>query len=248
MKTSTIKVFNSEYLVVEDPDSIIKSSNLYCRIWSSTFILHTLLLRIYRAKKFSSFLEIGCGLGILTCEAAKLFKSADAATKKAKVYGFDFVAEAILLSKANAKLQGVDVAEFFQFNWHNQVKGSLLEELGRFDLIIASDCLYMSNSIGSIARLVQDCLSSSGLFILVDPGRGYEQEFLDKISSMDGLKSKLLVLDGDRLARMLTLSKETLIANGEETKIQGDMIRANVIFVWSGPDLEKEGLISYGIL
>lgn len=234
------QVFNSRYLFVKDPDSILKGSNLYARLWSSSLVLHELLDRVFlepiiSAKETPSraavaddvngrvvVLEVGSGLGITACDFVKKWKSSSQGQVPLSYYGFDFVKEAVEIARKNAILHDLNVnmeslddgsrtnLVFFQHNWHNNllVGDSFESSLVRknVDLLIASDVLYMRNSLEPLARLVRQCLgkSPSSVAIFIDPGRGNEQEFID-------------LFDGDEkeyLVRLVVLTKKELVESG----------------------------------
>ena len=171
-------------------------------------------------------LEVGSGLGITACEFVKRWKSCNRKVPLS-YYGFDFVKEAVEISRKNALLHHLNVnmesldclddsldddrltkLDFFQHNWHNNLLDSdhgiksSLNVMKNVDLLIASDVLYMRNSLGPLARLVRQCLGRpSSVAMFIDPGRGNEQEFID-------------LFDGDVIVELVVLTRKELVESG----------------------------------
>ena len=160
-------------------------------------------------------LEVGSGLGITACEFVKRWKSYNRKVPLS-YYGFDFVKEAVEISRKNALLHNLNVnmesldclddsltkLDFFQHNWHNNLLDSDHGIKKNVDLLIASDVLYMRNSLGPLARLVRQCLGRpSSVAMFIDPGRGNEQEFID-------------LFDGDVIVELVVLTRKELVESG----------------------------------
>jgi predicted nicotinamide N-methyase len=84
-----------------------------------------------------------------------------------------------------------DVKVFFERNLrHNsmQIPYQTLDwceednQIGKFDLVLASDVLYESRHPKSIAQAFTRLITEDGEIWLADPGRGYLQRFVDEMS------------------------------------------------------------------
>ena len=211
-------------MVVSSPDSIAQGSNLYARIWSSSFVLHRFFEELVAHPFFkvslnstqTIILEAGCGMGLLSCEIAKIFQGKENVARNANprnkshlqspsfpsVTGFDFVHEAVEISRINAELHHFSNSQvsFFQYNWHSPF--SRPDLIDSVTLLLGSDILYMSNSISSLAKLLFECLDVEGVGLLIDPGRGNESNLIEYIKDH---------YDEKMWCRLIILTKNNLI-------------------------------------
>ena len=131
-------------------------------LWPSARVLaeHVLSLR----GDGRSLLELGCGCGLVaTC---------------ASIAGFDVVAsdyyeDALRFARVNARLNGAPALRGLLLDWRH-----LPPELGRFEVVLASDVLYERTYGPLMANVLAQTLAKSDVAIVADPGRIAREEFL----------------------------------------------------------------------
>jgi ETFB lysine methyltransferase len=131
-------------------------------LWPSARVLaeHVLALRGNRR----SLLELGCGCGLVaTC---------------ASIAGFDVVAsdyyeDALRFTRVNAQRNGAPPLRVLLLDWRH-----LPSDLGRFEVVLASDVLYERTYGPLMAKVLAQTLAKSGVAIVADPGRVAREEFL----------------------------------------------------------------------
>ena len=115
-------------------------------------------------------LELGCGLGLVSIGA--IFGGAD-------VTATDYYEDATrfaMLNVADATGKRIDAR---MVNWVE-----LPRDLGRFDVVLASDVLYEHRYAPLVANAIAATLVRGGEAIVADPGRIALREFLDECESL----------------------------------------------------------------
>ena len=115
-------------------------------------------------------LELGCGLGLV---------SIGAILGGAEVTATDYYEDATrfaLLNVADATGKRIDAR---MVNWVD-----LPRDLGRFDVVLASDVLYEHRYASLVANAIASTLVRGGEAIVADPGRIALREFLDECESL----------------------------------------------------------------
>ena len=115
-------------------------------------------------------LELGCGLGLV---------SMGAVLGGAEVTATDYYEDATrfaLLNVADATRKRIDAR---MVNWVE-----LPRDLGRFDVVLASDVLYEHRYASLVANAIAATLVRGGEAIVADPGRIALREFLDECESL----------------------------------------------------------------
>ena len=115
-------------------------------------------------------LELGCGLGLV---------SMGAVLGGADVTATDYYEDATrfaLLNVADATRKRIDVR---MVNWVE-----LPRDLGKFDVVLASDVLYEHRYASLVANAIATTLVRGGEAIVADPGRIALREFLDECESL----------------------------------------------------------------
>jgi ETFB lysine methyltransferase len=112
------------------------------------------------------FLELGCGAGLVSVAAA--------------MAGFDVTAtdyydEALRFTALNVLLNTGVLIETRSADWRR-----FPHDIGRFELVVASDVLYEREHAGLIAAVLDRTLSGRGSAIIADPGRLAAPEFIDQ--------------------------------------------------------------------
>ena len=103
-------------------------------------------------------LELGCGLGLASLVLQR--RGADITASDHHPLAGEFL-------RANAELNGLPPIAFRNVAW-----GQAHPELGRFDLIIASDVLYERNHPEELAGFLGLHAQPAAEIVIADPGRG----------------------------------------------------------------------------
>jgi predicted nicotinamide N-methyase len=115
-------------------------------------------------------LELGCGLGLVAIGAA--FAGAE-------VTATDYYEDALEFAALNvAEATGRTIATRM-VNWVEMPR-----DLGRFDVVLASDVLYEHRYAGLVANAIATTLVRGGEAIVADPGRIALREFLDECETL----------------------------------------------------------------
>src|SRR3954451_21275429 len=115
-------------------------------------------------------LELGCGLGLVAIGAT--FAGAE-------VTATDYYEDALEFAALNvAEATGRTIATRM-VNWVEMPR-----DLGRFDIVLASDVLYEHRYASLVANAIAATLVRGGEAIVADPGRIALQEFLDECDAL----------------------------------------------------------------
>ena len=155
---------NADDLISEDDYVMDERLPYWADLWPSAQVLaeevRTLRLRGQRV------LELGCGLGLVAIGAA---------LAGAEVTATDYYEDALLFVKLNVlEATGRTIATRM-VNWVEMPK-----DLGRFDLVLASDVLYEHRYAPLVANAIASTLVRGGEAIVADPGRIALDAFLDE--------------------------------------------------------------------
>ena len=111
-------------------------------------------------------LELGCGLGLVSTAAA--FAGAD-------VTATDYYDDALLFAKLNALQATGRTIATRMVNWV-----AMPPDLGKFDVVLASDVLYEHRYAPLVASAIAATLVRGGEAIVADPGRIALEAFLEE--------------------------------------------------------------------
>jgi len=143
---------------------------LFGIVWESSEILAEMMLDYHVAGGLAGkrILDLGCGMGLVSL----LLKSLDTDITAMDIHAVteDFLAR-------NASLNLVGSIPFVNASWSDE-----LNNLGNFDLILASDVLYEPRHIKTMAAFLNSHVSVSGEVIIVDPDRGQLDGFRKDMS------------------------------------------------------------------
>ena len=118
-------------------------------------------------------LELGCGMGLVSTALA---------LAGAQVLATDYYEDAMLFARVNAWRNAGVAIETRYVDWR-----AFPTDLGRFDLVLASDVLYEKPYAALIAHAVNLTLDRDGVAIVADPGRIAAEAFVQE-SSARGLR------------------------------------------------------------
>lgn len=111
-------------------------------------------------------LELGCGMGLVSSTLALLGY---------EVLATDYYDDALEFTRYNALRNAGAEIETRNVDWRH-----FPSDLGRFDLVVASDVLYERPYAALVAHALNMTLAPGGLAIVADPGRVAVAAFLDE--------------------------------------------------------------------
>jgi ETFB lysine methyltransferase len=159
---------NADDLIRED--DFVRDERLpyWADLWPSARILADELTVMRLAGQ--RVLELGCGLGLVAIGAT---------LAGAEVTATDYYDDALEFAALNvAEATGRTIATRM-VNWVDMPL-----DLGRFDVVLASDVLYEHRYAGLVANAIAATLVRGGEAIVADPGRIALKEFLDECESL----------------------------------------------------------------
>lgn len=157
---------NADDLISEDDYVEDERLPYWADLWPSAQILanEVAIMRLAGQR----VLELGCGLGVVALGAAMA---------GAEVTATDYYDDAILFASLNvATATGKSIATRM-VNWV-----AMPEDLGKFDVVLASDVLYEHRYASMVADAIAKTLRRGGEAIVADPGRIALEEFLEECS------------------------------------------------------------------
>ena len=152
---SILKPANSDDLIREE--DFVKDERLpyWADVWPSSLILAGKLLGLKGHGKTA--LELGCGVGLSTLAAT---------TAGYDVLSTDYYEDALDVTRANVFRNLGTLARTRLVDWRH-----LPDDLGRFDLVFASDVLYEKEYAELLPVIFNQVLVRSGIALIADPGR-----------------------------------------------------------------------------
>ena len=164
---------NADDLISEDDYVRDERLPYWADLWPSAQILaNDVAIMRFRGQRV---LELGCGLGVVAIGAV---------LAGAEVTATDYYEDALLFAQLNvAEATGQAIATRM-VDWV-----SMPEDLGKFDVVLASDVLYEHRYASMVAEAIATTLVRGGEAIVADPGRIALDEFLEECSDR-GLASE----------------------------------------------------------
>ncbi|HEV2017767.1 MAG TPA: methyltransferase domain-containing protein [Gemmatimonadaceae bacterium] len=152
---SILRPANSDDLIREE--DFVKDERLpyWADVWPSSLILAGKLLGLKGRGKTA--LELGCGVGLSTLAAT---------TAGYDVLATDYYEDALDVTRANVFRNLGKLARTRLVDWRH-----LPDDLGRFDLVFASDVLYEKEYAELLPLILDRVLVPSGIALIADPGR-----------------------------------------------------------------------------
>ena len=164
---------NADDLISEDDYVADERLPYWADLWPSAQILanEVALMRLGNQR----VLELGCGLGVVALGAAMA---------GAEVTATDYYDDALLFAALNVHAATGKSIATRMVNWV-----AMPEDLGKFDVVLASDVLYEHRYAAMVADAIAKTLVRGGEAIVADPGRIALEEFLEECSDR-GLASE----------------------------------------------------------
>ncbi len=152
---SILRPANSDDLIREE--DFVKDERLpyWADVWPSSIILAGKLLELEGHGKTA--LELGCGVGLSTLAAT---------SAGFDVLSTDYYEDALDVTRANVFRNLATIARTRMVDWRH-----FPEDLGRFDLVFASDVLYEKEYAELLPVLLRRLLVPGGIALIADPGR-----------------------------------------------------------------------------
>jgi len=153
---------NADDLITEE--DFVRDERLpyWADIWPSSHALAERVARLQGAGRRA--VEFGCGLGLVLTAAARA---------GFQPLGTDYFEDALLFARVNVWRNASAGMETRYVDWR-----AFPDDLGTFDLVLASDVLYERQYGVLMADAFARTLAPGGAAILADPGRLARDEFL----------------------------------------------------------------------
>jgi predicted nicotinamide N-methyase len=155
---------NADDLISEDDYVMDERLPYWADLWPSAQVLAEEVRTMRLAGQ--RVLELGCGLGIVAIAA--MLAGAD-------VTATDYYEDALLFAKLNAMDATGRTLATRMVNWVE-----MPSDLGRFDVVLASDVLYEHRYAPLVANAIASTLVRGGEAIVADPGRIALEGFLEE--------------------------------------------------------------------
>jgi predicted nicotinamide N-methyase len=157
---------SAEDLISEEDFERDERLPYWAELWPSSRVLAEFVRPMIGARR--SLLELGCGSGLVTTSAC---------LAGFDVVASDYYADACLFARVNAARNGASGPRSLLVDWR-----ALPRDLGRFDVVLASDVLYERPYGGLVANAIGESLAVDGTAYLADPGRVGRDEFLEHLA------------------------------------------------------------------
>lgn len=159
---------SADELISEDDFTRDERLPYWADVWPSSIVLAARALSLKGDGR--RLLELGCGLGLVASAAA--------------IAGFDVLAtdyyeDALSFARVNADVNAGVALATRHVDWR-----AIPEDLGTFDVVLASDVLYERPNGALVARVLAATLSARGEALLADPGRIAAPAFVEECTSV----------------------------------------------------------------
>lgn len=128
-------------------------------------------------------LEVGCGIALPSHVLNE---------RGADITATDYNPDAGAFLDRNTALNERPRIPFVLADW-----ADLSSDMGRFDLIVASDVLYEPDQVINLSRFVERHAAPAAVMLLVDPGRGFLNRFTRKMADLGFSNTRESVPLGD---------------------------------------------------
>ncbi len=152
--------------VADDPEQNLP---YWSEIWPSGIALAGDIVRSPERVRGRRVLELGSGVGIT---------AAVALSHGAMLTATDYAEESLLLTRMTCLQNvGTEPAGVHRINWRTPAVSALANN-GRFDVVLAADCVYETRDIEPLRAAIDMLLAPGGALWLADPGRKPAKTFL----------------------------------------------------------------------
>lgn len=152
---SILKPANADDLIREEDFVMDERLPYWADVWPSSIVLAEKLLEL--DGKGKTALELGCGVGLSTLAAT---------TSGFDVLSTDYYEDALDVTRANVFRNLGKSARTRLVDWRH-----VPSNLGRFDLVFASDVLYEKEYAALLPAILHSVMAASGMALIADPGR-----------------------------------------------------------------------------
>ena len=156
------------------PDDPLKQFPLWAKLWDASLILADELASL-SVRPGRTFVEIGCGLGLVGIVAASFGH---------EVTMTEYDPHALAFARANASLNGLAELKVVPLDWNQPA----LNET--FDLIIGSEIIYHERDFDPIRELFTRILKPGGEVILCAEIRKTNMAFLSLLQNTYAIKAR----------------------------------------------------------
>ncbi|MES2745195.1 MAG: methyltransferase domain-containing protein [Bdellovibrionota bacterium] len=144
-------------------------------LWPSSRTLADLFAREKPVRSPQTIIELGCGVGFLSCVLARLYPDA-------KVYACDYEENLESFVMKNAQMWGVaDRVEFRPIDWRESPPRDLIHTA---DLVVGADVFYDDSHIKHLPIFARQLLRDNGCLVLGDPKRFRFSQAIEELSSL----------------------------------------------------------------
>ena len=143
--------------------------SLFGQLWPASQALAKVVKQLKLTGKKKRILELGCGLALPSLVLKK--KGADITATDRHPLVKQFL-------EANCALNQLEKIRFKHLNWE-----ALPDTLGKFDVIIASDVLYVEEQSKLLARTIQQLAQPQAKVLITCPGRGFRNQFSKRMQA-----------------------------------------------------------------
>jgi predicted nicotinamide N-methyase len=163
---------NADDLISEDDYVMDERLPYWADLWPSAQILAEEVRTMRLAGQ--RVLELGCGMGLVAIAATMA---------GAVVTATDYYDDALLFTRLNAAEATGQTIATRMIDW-----SKMPDDLGKFDVVLASDVLYEPRYAAMVASSIAATLAKGGAAIVADPGRIALPDFREEAAAL-GLSS-----------------------------------------------------------
>lgn len=158
---------SAEELIDEQEFALDERLPYWADLWPSSRVLGERVLEM--EPRGRRLLELGCGAGLVAACAARVGFAVTAT---------DYYDDALRFARVNAWRNAATDIATRSLDWRH-----LPADIGRYDVIVASDVLYERPYAALVAEVISRALAPAGTAIIADPGRLALGEFLSEARS-----------------------------------------------------------------
>ena len=152
---------NADDLISEEDFDRDERLPYWADLWASSIVLAEQVAAEAGSRR--SLLELGCGIGLVSTVAASVGFDVTAT---------DYYADALDFTRLNAHQNGQPLSATRLVDWRD-----FPADLGRFDLVVASDVLYEPRNVPLVAAALEATLTPHGVGFVTDPQRRHAMLF-----------------------------------------------------------------------